>query len=62
MVSSQLSLALHLKGAENEEKIENTIDMRIATLSTPNESVQCSVAECLALVGNAVWNFSVGLR
>ena len=42
------SVALHLKGAENEEKIDNTIDMLIATLSTPNESVQSSVAECLA--------------
>ncbi|KAI2506869.1 HEAT repeat [Fragilaria crotonensis] len=42
------SVALHLKGTENEEKIDSTIDMLIATLSTPNESVQSSVAECLA--------------
>jgi hypothetical protein len=42
------SVALHLRGSENEEKIDSTIDMLIATLSTPNESVQSSVAECLA--------------
>jgi hypothetical protein len=42
------SVALHLKGAENEEKIDSTIDMLISTLSTPNESVQSSVADCLA--------------
>jgi HEAT repeat protein len=42
------SVALHLKGKESEEKIDSTIDMLIAALSTPNESVQSSVADCLA--------------
>ena len=41
------SVALHLKGDENEEKIDSTIDMLVAALNTPNESVQSSVAECL---------------
>jgi HEAT repeat protein len=42
------SVALHLKGPENASKIDNTIDMLIATLKTPSEDVQSSVAECLA--------------
>jgi hypothetical protein len=41
------SVALHLKGAENEGKIDNTIDMLISTLKTPSEGVQISVADCL---------------
>lgn len=42
------SVALHLKGEENETKISTTVDMLISALSTPSESVQSSVAECLA--------------
>jgi HEAT repeats/HEAT repeat len=42
------SVALHLKGPENGSKVDSTIDMLIATLKTPNEDVQASVAECLA--------------
>lgn len=42
------SVALHLKGPENASKIDDTIDMLIATLKTPSEEVQSSVAECLA--------------
>jgi HEAT repeat protein len=42
------SVALHLKGPENEQKIDSTIDMLVAALDTPSESVQSSVAECLA--------------
>lgn len=42
------SVALHLKGAENEAKVDGTIDMLISTLSTPSEEVQLSVAEALS--------------
>jgi len=42
------SVALHLKGAENAEKIDNTINMLIDALKTPSEGVQSSVAACLA--------------
>lgn len=42
------SVALHLQGAENESKIDSTIDMLISALKTPNEDVQSSIAICLA--------------
>ena len=42
------SVALHLKGAENETKIDSTIDMLISALKTPSEDVQSSIALCLA--------------
>ena len=42
------SVALHLKGPESAGKIDSTIDMLIATLKTPSEDVQASVAECLS--------------
>ena len=42
------SVALHLKGVENESKIDSTIDMLISALRTPNEDVQASIALCLA--------------
>jgi HEAT repeat protein len=42
------SIALHLKGAENESKIDSTIDMLISALKTPSEDVQSSIALCLA--------------
>jgi hypothetical protein len=42
------SVALHLKGVENEIKIDSTIDMLISALRTPNEDVQSSIALCLA--------------
>jgi len=41
------SVALHLKGTENDEKVENTIDMLISALKTPSEEVQQSVADAL---------------
>jgi hypothetical protein len=42
------SVALHLKGTENESKIDSTIDMLISALKTPSEDVQSSIALCLA--------------
>jgi len=42
------SVALHLKGKDNEGKIDSTIDMLISTLKTPSEDVQASVADALA--------------
>jgi hypothetical protein len=42
------SVALHLKGPENEGKIDTTIDMLLQSLKTSNEDVQASVADCLA--------------
>ena len=42
------SVALHLKGPESAGKIDETIDMLLQSLKTPNEDVQSSVADCLA--------------
>ena len=42
------SVALHLKGPENEAKIDGTIAMLISTLKTPSEDVQMSVADALS--------------
>ena len=42
------SAAIHLQDDGHSDKIEETIDMLIAALSTPNESVQASVALCLS--------------
>eukprot|EP00978_Attheya_sp_CCMP212_P014376 scaffold36531_cov52-Attheya_sp.AAC.4 len=42
------SVALHLKGEDNFDKIDNTIDMLISALGTPSEGVQSSVALCLS--------------
>jgi len=41
------SVALHLKGKENDSKIDNTIDLLIKALRTPSEDVQVSVADAL---------------
>jgi len=41
------SVALHLKGPENATKIDNSVDMLISSLKTPNEDVQASVADAL---------------
>ena len=41
------SVALHLKGPENALKIDNSVDMLISSLKTPNEDVQASVADAL---------------
>jgi HEAT repeat protein len=41
-------VALHLKGPENEEKVNSTIDMLLSTLKTPSEDVQASVAAALS--------------
>lgn len=41
------SVALHLKGPENASKIDNSVDMLINSLKTPNEDVQASVADAL---------------
>mmetsp|Transcript_6466 Transcript_6466/g.18499 ORF Transcript_6466/g.18499 Transcript_6466/m.18499 type:complete len:2786 (-) Transcript_6466:82-8439(-) len=41
------SVALHLKGPENASKIDNSVDMLISSLKTPNEDVQASVADAL---------------
>jgi len=41
------SVALHLKGVENATKIDNSVDMLISSLKTPNEDVQASVADAL---------------
>ena len=42
------SVALHLKGVENEAKIGSTIDMLLSALKTPSEDVQTSVANALS--------------
>ena len=42
------SVALHLKGPDNEEKVDSTIDLLLSTLSTPSEEVQASVADALS--------------
>jgi CLASP N terminal/HEAT repeat len=42
------SVALHLKGPENASKIDQTIDMLLSSLKTPNEDVQASVADALS--------------
>lgn len=41
------SVALHLKGPENDDKVDSTVDMLVATLKTPSEEVQLSVADAL---------------
>lgn len=41
------SVALHLKGPENESKIDGTVDMLLSALKTPSENVQSSVADAL---------------
>ena len=41
------SVALHLKGPDNESKVHNTVDMLLETLKTPSEEVQISVADAL---------------
>lgn len=41
------SVALHLKGDENDDKVANTVDMLFVALNTPSEEVQVSVAEAL---------------
>ena len=41
------SVALHLKGPENATKIDNSVDMLLNSLNTPNEDVQASVADAL---------------
>ena len=41
------SVALHLKGPENDSKIDNTVDMLLVALKTPSEDVQSSVADAL---------------
>eukprot|EP00536_Pseudo-nitzschia_multiseries_P003235 jgi/Psemu1/185424/e_gw1.48.135.1 len=41
------SVALHLKGPDNASKIDNSVDMLISSLKTPNEDVQASVADAL---------------
>lgn len=41
------SVALHLQGEENNQKVESTVDMLIDALKTPSEEVQISVAEAL---------------
>mmetsp|Transcript_4350 Transcript_4350/g.10408 ORF Transcript_4350/g.10408 Transcript_4350/m.10408 type:complete len:2789 (+) Transcript_4350:111-8477(+) len=41
------SVALHLKGPENASKIDDSVDMLISSLKTPNEDVQASVADAL---------------
>ena len=41
------SVALHLKGPENESKIDSTVDMLLLALKTPSEDVQTSVADAL---------------
>jgi HEAT repeat protein len=41
------SVALHLKGPQNAMKIDNSVDMLISSLKTPNEDVQASVADAL---------------
>eukprot|EP00934_Nitzschia_sp_Nitz4_P004140 Nitzschia sp. Nitz4//scaffold10_size219509//6161//15193//NITZ4_001393-RA/size219509-augustus-gene-0.260-mRNA-1//-1//CDS//3329532815//4130//frame0 len=41
------AVALHLKGPENASKIDTTVDMLLASLKTPSEDVQSSVAGCL---------------
>lgn len=42
------SAAIHLKGEDNLDKIDTTIDMLIGALRTPSEGVQSSVALCLS--------------
>lgn len=42
------SVALHLKGAESEGKVDSTIDMLLSALKTPSEDVQASVADALS--------------
>jgi HEAT repeat protein len=42
------SAAIHLRDAEDAEKINETFNMLINALSTPSESVQASVALCLS--------------
>lgn len=41
------SVALHLKGPANEEKVDGTIAMLISALKTPSEEVQTSIADAL---------------
>lgn len=41
------SVALHLKGEDNENKIDSTIDMLMDALRTPSEDVQLSVADAM---------------
>ena len=42
------SVALHLKGPENEDKVDSTVDMLLSVLTTPSEDVQASVADALS--------------
>jgi HEAT repeat protein len=42
------SVSLHLKGPENASKIDNSVDMLLNSLKTPNAAVQASVADALA--------------
>ena len=41
------SIALHLKGSENESKVDSTVNMLVSALETPSEDVQTSVADAL---------------
>ena len=41
------AIAIHLKGPENDGKIDTAVDMLFSALSTPSEGVQSSVAACL---------------
>lgn len=41
------AVAIHLKGPENDGKIDTAVDMLFSALSTPSEGVQSSVAACL---------------
>ncbi|KAL3916015.1 MAG: hypothetical protein SGILL_005369, partial [Bacillariaceae sp.] len=42
------SVAIHLKGPENASKIDNSVDMLLSSLKTPNSDVQASVADALS--------------
>ncbi|KAL7580198.1 hypothetical protein ACA910_012947 [Epithemia clementina (nom. ined.)] len=42
------SVALYLKGPENEDKVDSTVDMLLSALKTPSEDVQASVADALS--------------
>ncbi|KAL3922460.1 MAG: hypothetical protein SGILL_002195 [Bacillariaceae sp.] len=42
------SVAIHLKGPENASKIDNSVDMLLGSLKTPNTDVQASVADALS--------------
>lgn len=42
------SVALHLKGPDNEAKIDASVEMLLSALGTPSEDVQSSVADALS--------------